>query len=99
MRKCVILSDLKTSTFPIIIALAEKEDGLNVILLSDAVFLLDNSTKNDFFDELEKHGVNIYVTTEDMEKRKCKPKTNLQIVSYESLVDMLLSEHTSSLNL
>lgn len=99
MQTCVILSNLETSSFPIITALAKQEDGLNLILLSDAVFFLDDSTKKDFFDELEKYKVNLYITIEDMEKRNCQLKNNLQIVTYESLVEMLLSEQTSSINL
>jgi sulfur relay protein TusB/DsrH len=99
MQTCVIISNLETSTFPIITSLAKQEEGLNLILLSDATFLLDDSTKKDFFDELEKYGVNLFITIEDMEKRNCQLKSNLQILSYESLVEMLLSEQTSSINL
>ena len=99
MQTCVIVSTLETSTFPIIIALAKQEEGLNLILLSDSVFLLNDSTKTDFFDELEKIGTKLYITIEDMEKRNCQLKPNLQILSYESLVEMLLSEQTSSINL
>ena len=99
MQTCVIVSTLETSTFPIIIALAKQEEGLNLILLSDSVFLLNDSTKTDFFDELEKIGTNLYITIEDMEKRNCQLKPNLQILCYESLVEMLLSKQTSSINL
>ena len=98
MKKCIILSDLETSTLPLIKSLAEKEKELNLVLLSDAVFLLDNSSNDDFFDELEKYEVNLYITKEDFEKRNCQSKGNLQIVSYESLVEIMLSEQTSVLN-
>ena len=98
MKKCIILSDPETSTLPLIKSLAEREKELNLVLLSDAAFLLDDSSNDDFFDDLEKNEVNLYITKEDFEKRNCRSKGNLQIVSYESLVEIMLSEQTSVLN-
>ena len=98
MKKCIILSDPETSTLPLIKSLAEREKELNLVLLSDAAFLLDDSSNDDFFNELEKNEVNLYITKEDFEKRNCQSKGNLQIVSYESLVEIMLSEQTSVLN-
>jgi len=83
---------------PLIKSLAEKEEEMNLVLLSDAVFLLDDLSNDDFFDELEKCEVNLYITKEDFEKRNCQSKSNLQIVSYESLVEILLSDQTSVFN-
>lgn len=98
MKKCIVLSDSETSTLPLIKSLAERAEELNLVLLSDAVFLLDDSSNGDFFDELEKYGVNLYITMEDFEKRNCQSKRNLQIVSYEFLVEIMLSEQTSVFN-
>ena len=98
MKKCIILSDLETSTLSLIKSLAEREKELNLVLLSDAAFLLDDSSNDDFFNELEINEVNLYITKEDFEKRNCQLKGNLQIVSYESLVEIMLSEQTSVLN-
>ena len=98
MKKCIILSDPEPSTLLLIKSLAEREKELNLVLLSDAAFLLDDSSNDDFFDELEKNEVNLYITKEDFEKRNCQSKGNLQIVSYESLVEIMLSEQTSVLN-
>jgi sulfur relay protein TusB/DsrH len=98
MKKCIILSDPETSMLPLIKSLAEKEEEMNLVLLSDAVFLLDDLSNDDFFDELEKCEVNLYITKEDFEKRNCQSKSNLQIVSYESLVEILLSDQTSVFN-
>lgn len=92
MKKCIILSNPETSTLHLIKSLAEKEKELNLVLLSDAVFLLDDSSQDDFFDELEKKDVNLYITKEDIEKRKCQSKGNLQIISYESLVELLFDQ-------
>ena len=83
---------------PLIKSLAEKEEEMNLVLLSDAVFLLDDLSNDDFFAELEKCEVNLYITKEDFEKRNCQSKSNLQIVSYESLVEILLSDQTSVFN-
>ena len=98
MKKYIILSDPETSTLPLIKSLAEREKELNLVLLSDAAFLLDDSSNDDFFNELEINEVNLYITKEDFEKRNCQSKGNLQIVSYESLVEIILSEQTSVLN-
>jgi len=98
MKNCIILSDPETSILPLITSLVEREEELNLVLLSDAVFLLDDSSNDDFFDELEKNRVNLYITKEDFEKRNCQSKGNLQIVSYESLVELMLSEQTIVIN-
>lgn len=98
MKKCVILSNPKTSTLPLIKSLAEREEALSLVLLSDAGFLLDDSSNDDFFDELEKNKANLYITKDDFEKRNCQSKTNLQIISYESLVELILSEQISVIN-
>jgi sulfur transfer complex TusBCD TusB component (DsrH family) len=79
--------------------LAKQKDGLNLILLSDAVFLLNDPTQQSFFDEIEKYGANLFVTSDDIEKRNPLPRYNHQILSYESLVELLLSEQTISINL
>ena len=98
MKKCVILSNSETSTLPLIRLLAVREEALNLVLLSDAAFLLDDSSNDEFFNELEKYGVNLYITKDDYEKRSCQPKGNLQIISYESLVELMLSEQTKVIN-
>jgi sulfur relay protein TusB/DsrH len=98
MKKCVILSNSETSTLPLIRSLAVGEEALNLVLLSDAAFLLDDSSNDEFFNELEKYGVNLYITKDDYEKRSCQLKGNLQIISYESLVELMLSERTKVIN-
>lgn len=90
MTTYVILSDLDDSTPPIISSLAEQKEDLNLILLSDSVFLL-NDLPSTFFKHLEDHGVNIYAIREDIDKRNPQNKNILTLIDYETLVDLLLA--------
>ena len=98
MNTFVILSDLDDSALPIIRSLAEQTEDLNLVLLSDSVFLL-NDLSNDFFNHLENHGVNVYAMREDVDKRNPQNKGILNLIDYEALVDLLLTERVRVINL
>ena len=99
MQTCVILSTPETPRLPLVLSMAKKEKKMNVILLSDAVFLLDDASNENFFKTLEDCDVTIIATRDDLEKRKLLSKDNLMVVDYESLVNILLSEPTRTVNI
>ena len=98
MQTYVILSDLDDSIPPIIRSLAEQKEDLNLILLSDSVFLL-NDLPDTFFKHLEDHGVNIYAIRDDVEKRSPQNMNILNLIDYETLVDLLLAGQVKVINL
>jgi sulfur relay protein TusB/DsrH len=98
MQTYVILATLDTLKLPLIISVAEKVQKMNLILLSDAVLLLDDLSNESFFKSLEKYDVSIIVTKDDLEKRLSRKYDKVQIVDYKTLVNLVLSDSTRTFN-
>ena len=97
MQTCVIISNLEKSVLPLVKSLAENE-VINLILLSDSSFLLNDSDLVNYFDYLEEKGVKIFITKEDLEKRGFLSKKDIYVIDYEMLVDILVSENMKVFN-
>ena len=71
---------------------------MNLILLSDAVFLLDDSSNESFFKSLKEYDVSFIVTKDDLEKRVSRTCDNVLVVDYKTLVNLVLSDSTRTFN-
>lgn len=98
MNTYVILSDLDDSTPSIIRSLADQKKDFNLILLSDSIFLL-NDLPDTFFKHLKNRGINIYAIREDVKKRNPQNENILDLIDYETLVDLLLEGQVKVINL
>lgn len=97
MSKLIIISKTCSKDLPLIQELLKRDKDNVLVLLSDAVFLLNDNKLIEDFQELFSSG-RIFALNEDIHKRD-PININLVIaISYEELVDLLLKEETSIVN-
>ena len=98
MGKIVLISKLDNDAINFSKTLAEDGQKLKIILLSDALFLLEG---NQLLGELKSgisENMQFYALDEDMETRNV---TNdlIQVIDYSKLVDILMEADNSIINL
>jgi len=99
MRRIIIITKLKPGALQTAVEIGEKSGDNGIILLSDAVFMLINEEISMKLREINTKGVNIYTLKNDVEKRGIKVQPFVEIVDYNSLVDILLEPDTNTINL
>ena len=99
MTRCAIISDYNTSTLQLVVKIANKKPGLEVYLLSDAVFMLSERMLESCFKELLASSADVFVLEDDAKKRDIKSKKEFKIISYETLVDRLVKNNIKIYNL
>ena len=99
MHQCVIISDIKPASLQIVHNLAMKNPDTELYLLSDAVFMLSDHSLTGVFIKLQNESVSIFVLEEDVQRRNPRYMEGVDILTYESFVDQLLSTNISTINL
>jgi len=96
---CVVISTLKPSKLELAVDLSERIEGLKIILLSDAIYMLDDKKLNYIVKRAATTGTSIYALSNDVEKRGLKINHKISIIDYEELVDILLMPDGITINL
>jgi len=99
MRRIIIITKLKPSALQTAVEIGEKGGDNGIILLSDAAFMLINGEFSMKLREANTKGVNIYALRNDVEKRGIKVQPFVEVVDYDSLVDILLETDMKTINL
>ena len=99
MSKLIILSKNCTQDLPLIQGLVEKNKDNILVLLSDAVFLLNNDKTIDFFNTIVSSETKILALEEDIAKRNPKNKYFVTATSYVELINYLFNKERSIVNL
>lgn len=99
MRRIIIITKLKPNAIQTAVEIGEKSGDNGIILLSDAAFMLINGEFSMTLREANTNGVNIYALRNDVEKRGIKVQPFVEVVDYDSLVDILLEPGTNTINL
>jgi len=99
MGRIIIITKLKPGALQTAVEIGEKGDDNGIILLSDAAFMLINEKFSMKLREANTKGVNIYALRNDIEKRGIKIQPFVEVVDYDSLVDILLEPGTNTINL
>lgn len=99
MKRIIIITKLKPRALQTAVEIGEKGGDNGIILLSDAAFMLINEETSMKLREANTKGINIYSLRNDMEKRGIKVQPFVEIVDYDSLVDILLEPGTNTINL
>jgi sulfur relay protein TusB/DsrH len=98
MSKLIIISKTSPEDLPLIQELFKRNKDNVLVLLSDAVFLLNDNKLIENFQELFSSS-RIFALNEDIQKRDPINKNLVISISYEELVNLLLKEDTSIVNL
>ena len=99
MKRIIIITKLNPRALQTAVEIGEKGGDNGIILLSDAAFMLINEETSMKLREANTKGINIYSLRNDMEKRGIKVQPFVEIVDYDSLVDILLEPGTNTINL
>ena len=99
MKRIIIITKLNPRALQTAVEIGEKGGDNGIILLSDAAFMLINEETSMKLREANTKGINIYALRNDMEKRGIKVQPFVEIVDYDSLVDILLEPGTNTINL
>jgi len=100
MERIIIISKLKPEALSLVTQLAERGCASQVILLSEAVYLL--TRRGQHYDEVKKatkSGINFFLLSEDVSKRGIEILPEAIQVDYGDLVDLLLEKPKSTINL
>lgn len=97
MGKTVIISKMDHKALSLSTALTEDGQKLKVILLSDAVFLLENN-QSLILQSGKSEKIEFYALKEDIVKRKVNHSL-LHTVDYNKLIDILMEPGNSIINL
>ena len=98
MSKLIIISKTCSKDLPLIQELLKRDKENGLVLLSDAVFLLNDNKLIEDFQELFSSG-RIFALNVDIHKRDPININLVNAINYEELVDLLLKEKTSIVNL
>lgn len=89
--KLVILTEINNQALKLAIALVEKDTNVRIMLLSDAVYLINN---------LDKKSENvIYVLAEDLVKRIDSCPAGITSLTYQEFIDLIMDETVTIINL
>ena len=98
MGKIVIISKIDHDVITFSKTLAAEGQQLKIILLSDALFLLENEQIQEELKSELSAKIQFYALDEDIEKRNVKHDI-IQIIDYHKLIDILMEPGNSIINL
>lgn len=100
MEHVIIITKLKPKVLSLITQLAERGCIPQVILLSEAIYLL--TRQGEHLDEIKKAlklGVTFFALSEEISKRGIEILQEVTLINYSNLVDLLLEKPKSIINL
>ena len=98
MGKIVIISKIDHDAITFSKTLAEEGQQLKIILLSDALFLLENEQLQEELKSELSAKIQFFALDEDIEKRNVKHDI-IQIIDYHQLIDILMEPCNRIINL
>jgi sulfur relay protein TusB/DsrH len=102
MKTLIFLNKFNLNLFPLAETLREKQEEVSVILIQDAIYL---GLKNGEHSEATKHaiekGVKFHLLTKDVERRGVIHHliSDLELIDYDRLIDLLFREDQRVFNL
>lgn len=99
MRHLIIISDIEASSLKLAQDFAKSDIHIELYLLSDAVFMLNDNKLSKLFEDIQELGTLVFTLKEDFEKRVPVFKDYINLISYEEFVERLLSNEVKIINL
>jgi sulfur relay protein TusB/DsrH len=99
MVQSIVISNFETSSLISALQIVKKVLCTEIYLLSDAVFMLNDSNLINIIEDIKEIGTPIFIIKDDVEKRKPIYMDLAQIISYEDFVQRLLSRDVKIINL
>jgi sulfur relay protein TusB/DsrH len=102
MRTLLFLNKKEVDSLTLIERLKEKGEDVGVVLVQDAVYLsLGNNEHSGAVKDLLGKGVNFHVLAKDLEKRGVQDYliSDMELIDYDRLIDLLFSEDQRVINL
>jgi sulfur relay protein TusB/DsrH len=99
MINAIVISDFEKTLLKLVVQFVRKVQRSELYLLSDAVFLLNDSEYSRFLKDIKKYDIPVFAIKEDVEKRKPIYMDLAQTISYEEFVERLLSKNVKVINL
>ena len=97
----IVISKLDEKSFSMAIRLAEKCFTPDIVLMSEAVYMLrEQGGYSEDMNKAVNAGARLYAISEDIKKRGIEDLVNrVSLIDYSELVDLLLGEPRSTINL
>jgi len=89
--KIVIITNIDNHALEMAMSLFKKETDIRIVLLSDAVYLINNMEEN--------HSNIIYALEEDLDKRINKYPAWINPLNYGDFIDFIMAEGVNIINL
>lgn len=101
MKTLLFLSKKESDSLALIEKLKERGEDVGVILIQDAVYLsLGNNEHSEMVKDLLEKGVNFHVLAKDVKMRGVQEYliSDLDLMDYDQLVDLLFGENQRVIN-
>ena len=102
MKTLIFLTKKESGTLTLVERLKEKGEDVGVVLIQDSVYLaLGNNEHSESVKDLLGKGVNFHILAKDVEKRGVQNYliSDVELIDYDQLIDLLFSENQRVINL